>query len=52
MKEPTKFGKLNYKNGLYAGCVCTCSEKCPCPCKGECGCEACIIAHTDYLRNN
>jgi hypothetical protein len=49
MKEPTEKGKDTWPDGYYEGWPCVCTDECKRPCKGECGCEACIVAYSDFL---
>ncbi len=51
MSEPTEEGKLRYApTGYYDEIPCTCKPECPDACKGECGCEACATAYSDFLQ--
>ena len=49
LNEPTERGKRNYDDGLFEGVPCICTEECPADCKGQCGCEACSNAYSDFL---
>lgn len=47
---PTCDGIKKYPpNGIYEGYACTCFATCPTACKGQCGCEACSAAYSDFL---
>ena len=46
--QPTEEGKRRYEGGFYEGYACIC-ESCPIDCRGECGCEACSAAYSDFL---
>jgi len=49
--KPTLKGKINYPDtdGYYEEIPCTCEYNCPYNCKGQCGCEACSAAYSDFL---
>lgn len=53
MSEPTEEGRNRYADhcppGYYDGVPCTCKPECPNACKGECGCDACRTAYSDFL---
>jgi hypothetical protein len=47
---PTEEGRKRYEpDGYYEGIACICDKQCPVDCKGECGCEACQNAYSDFL---
>lgn len=46
---PSPRGFQLYETGYYEGLPCTCPVSCTSSCKGECGCEACSCAYSDYL---
>ena len=48
--EPTPYGMTKWSDGLYEGAACTCTAtECDEPCHGECGCQACHDAYSDFL---
>ena len=49
-KKPTEEGINRYPpDGVYEGFACTCKPECPLSCKGQCGCDACCAAYSDFL---
>ena len=46
---PTIEGLQRYDNDYYEGEACISEPTCPSNCKGECGCEACCTAYSDFL---
>ncbi len=50
MNEPNPTGLKRFPpDGKYSGIPCTCKPECDDPCNGDCGCEACHMAHGDML---
>ena len=49
-RMPTLEGRDRYPpDGYYDEVPCTCQSDCEFTCKGECNCEACVLAHSDFL---